>query len=36
MLPLLEGSIKKIAMGDDTSPIKMDDRELLILADHFK
>ena len=36
MLPLLEGSIKKMAMGDDTNPIKMDDREYLVVADHFK
>ena len=36
LLPLIEGATKKIAMGDDTNPLKTDERDLPNLAEHFK
>lgn len=36
MLPLCQGASKKIAMGDDTNPLKTDERDLPTLSDHFK
>jgi glutamate synthase domain-containing protein 2/glutamate synthase domain-containing protein 3/NADPH-dependent glutamate synthase beta subunit-like oxidoreductase/glutamate synthase domain-containing protein 1 len=36
LLPLYEGATKKIAMGDDTNPMKTDAADLPTLAEHFK
>ena len=36
LLPLCEGATKKIAMGDDTNPLKTDEKDLPTLAEHFK
>lgn len=36
LLPLIAGATKKIAMGDDTNPMKVDEADVTSLADHFK